>query len=54
MIDARSDSAPRTPAETAIETPGARTLDMKLDVVVIPVSDIDRVMRFYDGPRPRR
>ena len=34
---------------TAIETPGARTVDMKLEVVVIPVSDVDRAKRFYDG-----
>ncbi|HEX5939463.1 MAG TPA: glyoxalase, partial [Dehalococcoidia bacterium] len=29
-------------SETAIETPRARTVDMKLEVVVIPVSDVDR------------
>jgi catechol 2,3-dioxygenase-like lactoylglutathione lyase family enzyme len=33
--------------ETAIVTPRARTLDMKLEVVVIPVSDVDRAKRFY-------
>ena len=32
---------------TAIETPRARTVDMKLEVVVIPVSDVDRAKRFY-------
>jgi catechol 2,3-dioxygenase-like lactoylglutathione lyase family enzyme len=32
---------------TAIGTSGARTVDMKLEVVVIPVSDIDRAKRFY-------
>jgi catechol 2,3-dioxygenase-like lactoylglutathione lyase family enzyme len=32
---------------TAIETPNARTVDMKLEAVVIPVSDIDRAKRFY-------
>jgi catechol 2,3-dioxygenase-like lactoylglutathione lyase family enzyme len=36
-------------SETAIETPRARTLDMKLEVVVIPVSDVDRAKRFYGG-----
>jgi catechol 2,3-dioxygenase-like lactoylglutathione lyase family enzyme len=36
-------------SEPAIETPGARTLDMKLEVVVIPVSDVDRAKRFYGG-----
>ena len=29
------------------ETPGARTVDMKLEVVVIPVSDVDRAKHFY-------
>ncbi|MFL5025657.1 MAG: VOC family protein, partial [Microvirga sp.] len=33
--------------ETAIEPPSARTVDMKLEVVVIPVSDVDRAKRFY-------
>ena len=33
--------------ETAVETPRARTVDMKLEVVVIPVSDVDRAKRFY-------
>ena len=36
-------------SDTAIETPKARTLDMKLEVVVIPVSDVDRAKRFYGG-----
>src|ERR671912_643530 len=27
--------------------PSARTLDMRLEVVVIPVSDVDRAKRFY-------
>jgi catechol 2,3-dioxygenase-like lactoylglutathione lyase family enzyme len=35
--------------ETAIETPRARKLDMKLEVVVVPVSNVDRAKRFYDG-----
>jgi catechol 2,3-dioxygenase-like lactoylglutathione lyase family enzyme len=34
-------------SESAIETPRARTVDMKLGVVVIPVSDVDRAKRFY-------
>jgi len=33
--------------ETAIETPGARRIDTKLEVVVIPVSDVDRAKAFY-------
>src|SRR5512144_2872403 len=36
-------------SETAIETPRARTLDMKLEVVVIPVSDVDRAKSFYSN-----
>lgn len=34
-------------SETATETPRARTVDMKLEVVVIPVSDVDRAKEFY-------
>src|SRR4051812_35858698 len=33
----------------AFETPRTRTVDMKLEVVVIPVSDVDRAKRFYSG-----
>src|ERR1700676_4924591 len=32
---------------SAIETPKARTVDMKFEIVVIPVSDVDRSKRFY-------
>jgi catechol 2,3-dioxygenase-like lactoylglutathione lyase family enzyme len=34
-------------SETAIETPSARRLDMKFEIVVIPVSDVDRAKHFY-------
>jgi catechol 2,3-dioxygenase-like lactoylglutathione lyase family enzyme len=34
-------------SETATETPRARTVDMKLEVVVIPVADVDRAKSFY-------
>jgi catechol 2,3-dioxygenase-like lactoylglutathione lyase family enzyme len=34
-------------SEIAIETPTARTVDMKFEIVVIPVSDVDRAKRFY-------
>jgi|SRR5579862_5239928 len=34
-------------SETAAETPTARGVDMKLEIVVIPVSDVDRAKRFY-------
>jgi len=33
--------------ERATQTPSARTVDMKLEVVVIPVSDGERAVRFY-------
>jgi len=34
---------------TAINPPQARTPDMKLEVIVIPVADVDRAKQFYDG-----
>jgi len=43
-LDMSSTQARR---ETAIETP--RAVDMKLEVVVIPVSDVDRAKHFYGG-----
>jgi catechol 2,3-dioxygenase-like lactoylglutathione lyase family enzyme len=33
--------------ETAGETPVARRLDMKLEIVIVPVSDVERAKRFY-------
>src|SRR5712691_1806725 len=33
----------------ASETPKARTVGMKFEIVVIPVSDVDRAKRFYGG-----
>ena len=36
-------------SNSANETPNARGVDMKLEVVVIPVSDVDRAKRFYGG-----
>jgi len=33
----------------AIETPNTRGVDMKFEIVVIPVSDVDRAKRFYAG-----
>jgi catechol 2,3-dioxygenase-like lactoylglutathione lyase family enzyme len=36
-------------SEAASEIPRAQTVDMKLEVVVIPVSDVDRAKRFYGG-----
>jgi catechol 2,3-dioxygenase-like lactoylglutathione lyase family enzyme len=34
-------------SKTAVETTRAQTVDMKLEVVVIPVADVDRAKRFY-------
>ena len=42
-------SSTQVRSETAIETPRARTVDMKLEVIVIPVSDVDRAKRFYSN-----
>jgi catechol 2,3-dioxygenase-like lactoylglutathione lyase family enzyme len=36
-------------SETPIESTKARTVDMKLEVVVIPVSDVSRAKRFYEN-----
>jgi catechol 2,3-dioxygenase-like lactoylglutathione lyase family enzyme len=35
--------------ESANETPAARGVDLKLEVVIIAVSDVDRAKRFYGG-----
>jgi catechol 2,3-dioxygenase-like lactoylglutathione lyase family enzyme len=40
-------SSTQVRSETAIETPRALGGDRKLEVVVIPVSDVDRAKRFY-------
>jgi catechol 2,3-dioxygenase-like lactoylglutathione lyase family enzyme len=36
-------------SETATRTPAPATIDMKLEVVNLPVSDIDRAKRFYQS-----
>jgi len=36
-------------SEAASETPKAGAVDMKFEIVVIPVSDVDRAKRFYGG-----
>ena len=33
--------------EHATQTPAAAAVDLKLEVVVIPVADVDRAKRFY-------
>ena len=35
--------------EQATQSPTAATVDLKLEVVVIPVSDVDRAKRFYQS-----
>jgi catechol 2,3-dioxygenase-like lactoylglutathione lyase family enzyme len=35
--------------ERAAKVPNAETVDLKLEVVVLPVSDVDRAKRFYEG-----
>ena len=42
-------SSTQVRSETTIETPRARGVDMKLEVVVIPVSDVDRAKLFYSS-----
>jgi catechol 2,3-dioxygenase-like lactoylglutathione lyase family enzyme len=40
-------SATQTSNERTTDTPTAATVDLKLEVVVIPVSDVDRAKRYY-------
>jgi len=42
-------SSTQTSPEHAAQIPTAATVDLKLEVVVIPVSDVDRAKRFYEG-----
>jgi catechol 2,3-dioxygenase-like lactoylglutathione lyase family enzyme len=35
--------------QTPTEVPVASTLEMKLEVVVLPVADVDRAKQFYEG-----
>ena len=39
----------KTRTAAAVETPKARAVDMKLEIIVIPVSDVDRAKTFYAG-----
>jgi catechol 2,3-dioxygenase-like lactoylglutathione lyase family enzyme len=39
----------QTGSEDAARVPNARTVDTKLEVITIPVSDIDRAKQFYEG-----
>ena len=40
-------SSTQVRSNAAIETSRARTVDMKLEVIVIPVADVERAKRFY-------
>jgi catechol 2,3-dioxygenase-like lactoylglutathione lyase family enzyme len=40
-------SSTQASSERAAEIPGSGTIDMKLEAVVIPVSDVDRAKEFY-------
>ena len=42
-------STDSTGSKTPIETPRAQAVDMRLEIVVIPVSDLDRAKRFDGG-----
>ena len=42
-------STAQTSNEHATDTPTAAKFDLKLEVVVIPVSDVDRAKRFYES-----
>ena len=42
-------SGTATLGETAARSPTTAAVDMKLEVVVIPVSDVDRAKRFYES-----
>jgi catechol 2,3-dioxygenase-like lactoylglutathione lyase family enzyme len=49
----QNEPAPKHQGErtmtAASETPKARTVDMKFEIVVVPVSDVDRAKGFYGG-----
>ena len=42
-------SSAQVTGETATGTPPSGTIDLELEVVVIPVSDVDRAKDFYEG-----
>ena len=42
-------SSTQTSNEHATSIPSAATVDLKLEVVAIPVSDVDRAKAFYGG-----
>jgi catechol 2,3-dioxygenase-like lactoylglutathione lyase family enzyme len=42
-------SSTHTTTDTSRDLPEVSTVDMKLEVVTLPVSDVDRAKRFYEG-----
>jgi predicted enzyme related to lactoylglutathione lyase len=42
-------SSTQTNTERATQLPSAAAIDLKLEVVVLPVSDVDRAKRFYES-----
>jgi len=42
-------SSTQTSSDKATRSPAAAAVDLKLEVVVLPVSDVDRSKRFYEG-----
>jgi catechol 2,3-dioxygenase-like lactoylglutathione lyase family enzyme len=42
-------STPDVSSGTATQVPETRPIDMKLEVVVVPVADVDRAKSFYQG-----
>src|SRR6516165_562733 len=42
-------NSPQLQTDSVLENPSRPALDMKLEVVVIPVSDVERAKRFYGG-----
>ncbi len=42
-------SSTQMSSEQATRTPTTATVDLKLEVITVPVSDVDRAKRFYEG-----
>ena len=42
-------SSTQTKNETATQVPAARAVDLKLEVVILPVADVERTKRFYES-----
>jgi catechol 2,3-dioxygenase-like lactoylglutathione lyase family enzyme len=44
-----SSTQPQMSKEQATQVPAPATVDLKLEVVILPVSDVDRAKRFYES-----